>query len=454
MIKKILNIGISDENEESLNRKIRLSNLIALFIIIVSASCMPLYIGFKLIFLVYTGCLIIFISLLCIYLQSLKKHFVSFCLLIFSTVLLLDIVSLNFGLVANMHFFLLCSCMTALILFEDNKLIRNCIIGFSISSFFAILLYFQNENSLPVLPDEISKGLRIYGYFNYFILFVFTIIFFASFVKQIAAFQKKLSLQNTVLEHKNSQITDSITYAKHIQEAILPPMASIKNYLKESFIFYKPKDIVAGDFYWMEAQKDGSVLFAAADSTGHGVPGAMVSVVCTNALNQAVKEFGLTEPGAILDKVRELVVDCFRKSETEVKDGMDISLCLINSDKRELKWAGANNPLWIIRSNTSEVSVIKPDKQSVGKTGDPKPFTTHTVQLNEGDCFYLFTDGYADQFGGGEAKKFMQKRMKELLVSICKKPMELQKKLIQDNLTTWMGNIEQVDDICFAGIKL
>ena len=261
-------------------------------------------------------------------------------------------------------------------------------------------------------------------------------------------------VQNAVLEHKNVQITDSIRYAKHIQDAILPSLSTIKESLEESFILYQPKDIVAGDFYWMHTKEDGQILFAAADSTGHGVPGAMVSVVCTNALNQAVKEFGLTDPGQILDKVRELVANSFQKSDNEVKDGMDISLCLIDKDTRIVNWSGANTPLWIIRENSDELEVIKADKQSVAKTETPKPFTTHTVQLNQGDCFYLFTDGYADQFGGAAAKKYMQKRIKSLLLSIYKKTMTTQQRLITDNLAHWMGNQEQVDDICFIGVKL
>ena len=454
MIKRILNIGVSDENLESLNGRIKLNNFIALFILSVSLLSAPFYIYFKLFFLLNTSTVIILVSLCSIYLQHKREYILGFCILAFSTNMLIDIVSINFGLIVNFHFFLICSCMAALILFERHKILRNIVIGFSISSFFLLIFYLRNTGGRIQLTDEISSGLEIYGYFNYLVLFAFSIIFFASFLKQKLLFQKELLNQNLILEHKNSQITDSIKYAKHIQNAILPSINAFKNHLNESFVFYKPKDIVAGDFYWFEKQENGLILFAAADSTGHGVPGAMVSVVCTNALNQAVKEFGLRDPGLILDKVRELVVECFQKSERDVKDGMDISLCAIDVNSRTLKWAGANNPLWIIKDNADEVMIVKPDKQSVAITEKPLPFTTHTVALDEGDCFYLFTDGYADQFGGESAKKFMQKRLKELLLRIYKKPMELQKKLIHDNLLTWMGNLEQVDDICFVGVKL
>jgi serine phosphatase RsbU (regulator of sigma subunit) len=285
--------------------------------------------------------------------------------------------------------------------------------------------------------------------------------------------KQEVEHQKEVLEEKNHEILKSITYAQRLQDAILPPLRIVKEYLKESFILYKPKDIVAGDFYWMETiqfenlkmkefenaesnsfNKNEIVLFAAADCTGHGVPGAMVSVVCSNALNRTVKEFGITTPGLILDKVRELVIETFVKSEREIKDGMDISLCAFNTATGHLQWAGANNPLWIIRNETKELEAIKPDKQPIGKTENPVPFTTHDINLNQGDCFYIFTDGYQDQFGGDKGKKFMAAKMKELFLSIYSKPMEEQKKLINVSIETWKGPLEQVDDICVIGVRV
>jgi len=189
-----------------------------------------------------------------------------------------------------------------------------------------------------------------------------------------------LTLQKQIVEEKNKEITDSIQYAKRIQSAILPPNKVVKEYLQESFILYKPKDIVAGDFYWLE-HKDDKVLFAAADCTGHGVPGAMVSVVCNNGLNRSVREYGLTDPGKILDKTREIVVEEFEKSEEEVKDGMDIALCSLEGTK--LQYAGAHNPLWIIRNG--ELLETKANKQPIGKFDNPEPYNTHTIELQKGD---------------------------------------------------------------------
>ena len=283
-----------------------------------------------------------------------------------------------------------------------------------------------------------------------------------------------------LLEEKNKEITDSIHYAKRIQAAILPPDKVVKECLKESFVLYKPKDIVAGDFYWLETIKAGNhhlsnspqgenlVLFAAADCTGHGVPGAMVSVVCNNALNRSVREHGLTDPGEILDKTRQIVIEEFEKSDEEVKDGMDIALCSlkykVESEKLPntqnptlntvamLKYAGANNPLWIIRKG--ELTEIKANKQPIGKFDNPEPYTTHTITVQKGDTIYIFTDGYIDQFGGKNNKKYKAKAFRELLLSIQDGSMEEQKKLIDKTFETWKGELEQIDDVCIIGVRI
>ncbi|MFT7612597.1 MAG: serine phosphatase RsbU (regulator of sigma subunit) [Parvicellaceae bacterium] len=251
------------------------------------------------------------------------------------------------------------------------------------------------------------------------------------------------------LEEKNTEIMDSIAYAKRIQSAILPPTKLVKEYLSESFILYKPKDVVAGDFYWMEPI-DGKVIFAAADCTGHGVPGAMVSVICNNGLNRSVREYGLADPGQILDKTREIVIQEFEKSEEEVKDGMDISLCSL--DGLKLEYAGANNPLWIIRND--EIIETKANKQPIGKYTDPKPFTTHSIELQKGDTIYIFSDGYVDQFGGEKGKKFKPANLRKLLLSIQDQSMETQKQLLDQAFETWRGDLEQIDDVCMIGVRV
>jgi serine phosphatase RsbU (regulator of sigma subunit) len=263
--------------------------------------------------------------------------------------------------------------------------------------------------------------------------------------KQVAEKQKLL------IEEKQKEILDSIHYAQRIQHAILAKEEEIKYYFPESFLMYKPKDIVAGDFYFFEHTND-HVFYAAADCTGHGVPGALVSVVCSNALSRCVKEFELTDPGKILDKARELVLETFRKSGQDVKDGMDISLIVKNVKKSEYRWAGANNPLWYMQNN--QMQVIKANKQPIGLSEDPKPFTTHTIPLNKNDTVFLFTDGMADQFGGPKGKKFKYKQISELLVSAAAKALNKQKLVLEQTFNDWKGDLEQVDDVCVIGIRV
>jgi serine phosphatase RsbU (regulator of sigma subunit)/Tfp pilus assembly protein PilF len=257
--------------------------------------------------------------------------------------------------------------------------------------------------------------------------------------------------QKETLEEKQKEIIDSISYAKHLQEAILPTEKSVKSYFPESFILYQPKDIVAGDFYWLENKND-LTFIAAADCTGHGVPGAMVSVVCSNALHRVVKELNVLDPGNILDKTRELVLETFTRNNKNINDGMDVSLACVNCKTGELLWSGANNPLWYIQNNS--MVEITANKQPVGKTENMKTFTTHRIQLQKGDTFYLFTDGYADQFGGPKGKKFKYKSFKELLLQNANQDLESQKTHLEQTFNNWKGNLEQVDDVCIIGVRI
>ena len=264
---------------------------------------------------------------------------------------------------------------------------------------------------------------------------------------------KIIEEQKAIVEQKNHEILDSITYAKRIQSAILPPERLVKEYLVNSFILYNPKDIVAGDFYWIEPTKN-QIIFAVADCTGHGVPGAMVSVVCHNALNRAVREYGITDPGLILDKTREIIISEFEKSDENLTDGMDISLCNLDLNTNELKWSGANNPLWLLKKGEKEITEIKPNKQPIGKYYTYSSFQTHTIKVEKGDSLYLFTDGFADQFGGEYEKKFKPKQMREMIVEINHESMSSQRRIFEETFQRWKGNQEQVDDVCVIGILI
>jgi serine phosphatase RsbU (regulator of sigma subunit)/Tfp pilus assembly protein PilF len=257
--------------------------------------------------------------------------------------------------------------------------------------------------------------------------------------------------QKLVIEEKQKEITDSITYAKRIQEAILPPKSILKNLLPNSFFLYKPKDIVSGDFYWLE-QKDNKILFAAVDCTGHGVPGAFVSIVGHNGLTRTVNEFGLTQPAQILNKLNELVEETLRQKDNEVRDGMDISLCSIDFSDNKLEYAGANNPLYLVRNG--KILITKADKQPIGGTGENKQFTNHTFELQKDDSIYIFSDGFADQFGGLKDKKYGYAQFRKLLLSIQDKPMLEQFNSLDTEFNNWKGETEQLDDVCVVGVRI
>jgi len=265
--------------------------------------------------------------------------------------------------------------------------------------------------------------------------------------------KKVIEDQKSLVEEKNQQIVDSIQYAKGLQEATLPTEKILNNCLPKSFIFYRPKDIVAGDFYWVETIHEWT-YFAAADCTGHGVPGAMVSVVCSNALTKALLEEEIYEPAAILNRTRDLVIQRFKRSEKRIMDGMDISLCALHQNTGKIKWAGANNPLWIIRKDSQEIEVLKADDQPVGMYPIREPFNQLELQLNEGDTMYLFSDGFSDQFGGKNGKKYKSSNFRRFLLSIKDKDMDLQHQLIKEEFDRWKGNFEQIDDVCVMGVRV
>ncbi|MBN2681872.1 MAG: tetratricopeptide repeat protein [Bacteroidales bacterium] len=283
---------------------------------------------------------------------------------------------------------------------------------------------------------------------------------------------EEITHQKEVIEEKNKDIMDSIKYAKRIQTAILPPEKVVKETLDNSFILFKPKDIVSGDFYWMTTFQK-KVFFAAVDCTGHGVPGAFVSIIGHNGLKQAVSEYHITTPGKILDKLNMLLRETLRQTDkTDVKDGMDLGLVAIDFETQTGEFAGANNPLYLIRKkgvsfvvNGEEVEAkneneefnlfeLKATKQPIGAYEDTRDFENNEFPLLAGDRIYVFSDGYADQFGGPKNKKFKYSTFKELLLETRKISMTDQKEILNQRIEEWMNGVEQVDDICIIGVEI
>ncbi len=332
---------------------------------------------------------------------------------------------------------------------------------------------YQRENHLKELEllkkSEIIKQKEIDEQDLFILILIaggFLIILFSGFIYYRLRDSKKKNLiireQKKIVEFKNDEITSSINYAKRIQQAMLSSEDKDADDLPDHFIFFKPKDIVSGDFYWISNRKDYFYL-AVVDCTGHGVPGAFLTMLGTAFLNEIVGDDVLISPSQILDLLRNRIIKELRQSIEDTKtsktrDGMDISLIRINKSDLSAEWAGANNPLWILRAGSKEIEELKGDKQPIGISFQMDRFSNHKFNLAKGDRIYLFSDGYVDQFGipiiGSKAKKYRAKQLKQLFELNKSVSLVKQQVLLDTSLLKWMGSLDQIDDICVIGMEL
>lgn len=292
------------------------------------------------------------------------------------------------------------------------------------------------------------------------------IVIYARDIRERLKMEKEIREQNKIIEEKNKDITDSILYAKRIQGSVLQNKDGILNLFTDAFIFFHPRDIVSGDFYWFDrviANQSGGnptelLCVAAADCTGHGVPGAFMSIIGSNLLTQTSTHPKVNSPADALNfinaEIKKILNNKISEHEPSLRDGMDVALIAIEKQSKRLHFAGANNPVFIVRDG--ELTELKADKFPITASTeqDNVSFTDKSFELKTGDCVYLFTDGYADQFGGEKGKKFMYKRMKELFIDIGPLSMAAQQTRMEETFQKWRGNLEQVDDILVIGIKI
>ena len=268
----------------------------------------------------------------------------------------------------------------------------------------------------------------------------------------------EINLQRELVEEKQKEILDSINYAKRIQYSLLASNKLLNENLPEHFLFFKPKDVVSGDFYWGASTGSATnkkFILVTADSTGHGVPGAIMSMLNISCLNESINADKLTQPADILNATRKKIIEHLLNdgSAEGGKDGMDCSLVSFDFENKKLIYAAANNPVWIIRDKT--FIALAADRMPVGKHDkDSVPFTQHEFDLQSGDMVYTLTDGFPDQFGGPKGKKFMYKQLENLLISISHESMEIQKQKLEDVFENWKGDLEQVDDVCMIGVRV
>ena len=329
----------------------------------------------------------------------------------------------------------------------------------------------ENEKGMELLnakDSELSDNKQTIVYFILIIMVFLMLVFFVlrsnylrkqinnTLLKQkeiIESQKTEVEDQKNLVEEKQKEILDSISYAQRIQNALLPPLAEVSSALPNSFILFKPKDIVAGDFYWF-SERDNTILIAACDCTGHGVPGAFMSTIGSEKLNEAIKDS--SDVSVILNLVNRGMKKVLRQTDkiNSTRDGMDVSLCAFNKELTQLEYAGANRPLLIIRKDQHEIEEFKATKVAIGGlTEDSQEFVKHSINLQKGDTIYLFSDGYADQFSPQD-KKLMTRKFKDILLSIQNKTMEEQKEYLGSFIDEWKGNMEQTDDILVIGVRV
>lgn len=313
--------------------------------------------------------------------------------------------------------------------------------------------YMKNNSPLPPEAAELLKAIsHAYDHYEEDRLMLERTVELNSI--ELTQSNKKLMSIFKDLEENNNNLMSSIRYAKMIQNAIFPPDSTFNKYVPDHFVFFKPRDVVSGDFYWLE-EHNGKAMIAAVDCTGHGVPGAFMSIVGYNLLTSAVKQYHLTQPNQVLDQLNLGVNKTLRQNNDEmtIKDGMDIAFCSIDTTKMELQYSGAYNSLYHFRDG--HLIETKGDKFPIGISfkDDFNKFSNHTVDIQPGDTFYIFTDGYPDQFGGPKGKKFKYDQFKSLLRNMSSKPCCEQLPILENTFNEWMGDLLQIDDVLVIGFK-
>ncbi len=421
-------------------------------------------------------------------LNKIKKHTISIYIICFVSTIFVSLFYLTSG--AMVVFFFLAPTLIPVIFFTKKTRIY-LIIFFNITILMIFSVILNNNDSLFVIPTLKNTITMI---INYLVVLFILYFIISHFKKENEKNEQKLQKQNIILQSQSDEITSqrdelfnkneqiqkqskniisSIEYAKKIQNAVLPKETVLLKNFSDYFIFYKPRDIVSGDFYWIK-KIEKKIIIAAADSTGHGVPGAFMSILGISLLNEIVNEISINNSGAILDLMRQRVKTTLKQSgkEDEQKDGWDMSFCIIDPNNFELQYSGANNSLYIIReqinktkfkdikkirtfeNKNSNLIEIMPNRQPISIFIKETPFSTHKLNLQKNDKLYLFSDGYIDQIGGKKNEKFMSKKFKKLLLNIHNKPMKEQKYILKSEMEIWKGENAVLDDMLIIGVKM
>lgn len=451
--KNILNRGVTPDLDFNTRNKVRIFNssafvIGALYIFYsIAAFLRGHFLASSLCFSAWA------VTAYCLYLMSRRRCVAAYHITAILGMVFLFCFSLLYGEHNYTHIFFFFIPVGALVLLDDFRICFFYFIGVVACMITVKVLFLYYPPYYPIEPMD-----KYFAYLN--IIATAALLYRAvrMFKYENLLYAKEISHQRDVIEEKNKDMVSSIYYAKRIQKALLASDHLLNKHLPEHFVLYKPKDIVSGDFYWGETV-DSKFLLCTADCTGHGIPGAFMSLLGITFLNETVKEKKITRPDLIFNQLRDNIINVLNPegAQDETKDGMDGVICAFDFQNMQLQFTCANNPIWIIRN--SEVLEFKPDKQPVGvykisNDDAHKPFTLQSVQLQKGDLVYTFTDGYADQFGGEKGKKFKYKQLQELLQRIAGLPMEEQHAVLDKTIEDWKGKLDQVDDILLIGVRI
>ena len=471
-IKKILNWGVKAEQTPVEQRRIRLLNIACWLGIISNLAYSTFFAALADYIPVITNVVAIFILFGLLKLNKKGKYHIAtlgFCL---DIPIYFVVMALGLGREIGIELYLLVTSIMPILFFDKWKVIIPL---FLMNVVFFIGVKFGYDYIDPYFYPKTNyfEEVRLSNRINIFLL-LFIII--SSFKEELVAYQKsieeqrkilkenneEISSQNRVIEEKSqilektyNHIKDSITYAQRIQNALLGTPNTISHYFSEAFLFFQPKDIVSGDFYWMYQDEEKQVaLIVIADCTGHGVPGAFMTIMGANFLDEIIREQKTYTPSKILFQLDYKITNGLKQISSKVNDGMDLGVLVVEKEKGEIQFAGAKNPLWIARGN--EIIQYKGSKFPIGSSQykTVKAFETQTISVSKGDMLYLFSDGFQDQFGGKNNKKYLKKRFRELLLSLASEDVEIQHQKLEREINEWKGSKSQTDDICVAGIRI
>jgi phosphoserine phosphatase RsbU/P len=446
----IVNMGLREGDDVVLRNKLKVFNVAITSILLISLFYLALALSHQYHLSTFVCAYSVLSCIIIFFLVHHRKHDFAFHFAMWYGFIFLASFSLIFGSVTNSHYYFLFLPISCLILFDNSRVITVYFILSVVIMLGSVIMMDVIEPFYTVENQE-----AYLGYPNIPFVMLLTFLAVRLFKNENRKYAVQIEDQKSVLEEKNKEITDSINYARRIQAALMAPAALLKKHLPEHYILYKPKDIVSGDFYFAAETQSGKFILCVGDCTGHGVPGAFMSLLNISILRELITEKKIESPDLLLNKQREQIIRSLNPdgAQEKAKDGMDCVVATFDPGNGKVEFACANNPVWIWRQG--KLHEFKADKQPVGiHDGEVQPYTLHSWTTQPGDSIYFFTDGFADQFGGPRGKKFKYAQLKDTIAALHHVPVHQRADHLERVFADWKGSLDQVDDVLIIGIQL